>query len=67
MITRSYFQTRGLWVLIAVVAVAFVGGCGGASETEGMTTPMEDTVRAQKNMAEFMKNQGKSGKKTPNR
>ncbi len=60
-------RARGLaWLFTGVLAVVFSSalvGCGDSAPREGMAEKNPAADQAQKNMEDFMKNQGKSKKK----
>jgi hypothetical protein len=52
-------HATGLWALVVAVGFALVGGCGSGDEPTA-AGPSEVAVKAQQNMADFMKTQPKS-------
>jgi len=52
-----------LWALVIAVGFAFVGGCD-SGEQPADSAKNETTVKAQQNMADFMKNQQPKSKTT---
>jgi len=56
-------HATGLWALVIAVGFAFVGGCD-SGEQPADSAKNETTVKAQQNMADFMKNQQPKSKTT---